>query len=120
MANNRDDFKISDREELERATASASSFVQSASSFVQNIHTIALETASYAKTAFEDGAAYFEKLGQAKSFESALQLQADYARASCEAFVTQAARVAELYARLGEEARKPFETILAKAGSGKT
>jgi phasin family protein len=114
MGNSLDEIKGLTQEELEKATASASSFVK-------NVQAIALETASYSKTAFDDGAAFFEKLSQAKSVESALQLQTEYAKASSEAFVAQAAKIAELYAKLGKEALKPIESVIAKVqGGGKT
>jgi hypothetical protein len=102
-----EEIKIFSEDDVLKATTSASSFVK-------NVQSIALETASYSKTAFEDGAAFFEKLTQAKSVESALQLQSDYAKASCEAFMAQAAKVAGLYANLGKEAFEPVKTVIAK------
>jgi hypothetical protein len=113
MTSSLDGIKTYSQEEVSKATTLASSFVK-------NVQSIASETASYSKTAFEDGAAHFGKLSQAKSVAIAFQLQSDYARASSEAFVAQAAKVAGLYAELGKEAFEPVTTVIAKLQGGKT
>lgn len=112
MTNNVEDFQSFNKEQLEKAATSASSFAKS-------VQTIACETTSYSKKAVEDGAAFLEKLRQAKSVETAIQLQSEYAKTSCEAFIAQATKVAELYANLGKAAFKPIEEAITKVQSGK-
>jgi len=112
MANNLDDFQKFSKEQLEAATTSSSSFLKS-------LQTIAAETTDYSKKSFEDGAAFLEKLRSVKSFESAIQIQAEYAKASYAAFIAQAKKIGELYSNLSKEAFKPVETVIAKVQSGK-
>jgi hypothetical protein len=107
MANNLNEFQTYSKEQVEAATASSASFVKS-------LRTIAAETTDYSKKSFEDGAAFLERLRGAKSFESAVQIQSEYAKASYEAFVAQAKKIAELYSNLAKEAFKPVEAVVAK------
>ena len=76
---------------------------------------IASEVADYSKKAFEDGNALLEKLFGVKSFDKAIEVQSDYAKAAYEGFVAKASRIGELYADLAKETYKPYETLLAKA-----
>jgi hypothetical protein len=112
MANNLDNFQRFSKEQLETATSSSSSFVNS-------LQTIATETTGYSKKSFEDGAAFLEKLRGAKSFESAIQIQSEYAKAAYAAFIEQAKKIGELYFNLSKEAFKPIEAGIAKVQSGK-
>ena len=77
---------------------------------------IAVETADYAKKAFEQGTATFEKLAGAKSLDKAMEIHSDYLKTSYEGFVAQSTKLGELYAGVAKEAFKPLETIVAKAG----
>jgi hypothetical protein len=77
---------------------------------------IAVETADYAKKAFEQGTATFEKLAGAKSLDKAMEIHSDYLKSSYEGFVAQSTKLGELYAGVAKEAFKPLETIVAKAG----
>ena len=112
MAYNLDDFQSFSKAQLEAATSSSSSFAKS-------LQTIAAETTEYSKKAFEDGAAFLEKLRGAKSFESAIQIQSEYAKASSAAFIAQTKKIGELYSNLFKEAFKPVETVIAKVQSSK-
>jgi hypothetical protein len=76
---------------------------------------IATEVADYSKKSFEDGTKVVEKLFGAKSFEKAIEIQADYAKTAYEGFVAQATKIGELYADLAKETYKPFEAYVAKA-----
>jgi len=83
--------------------------------FSKGAQTIAVEVADYSKKAFEEGTAATEKLFSAKSLEKAIEIQSDYAKNAYESFVSQAAKLGELYAGLAKEAAKPFEAQFAKA-----
>ena len=74
---------------------------------------IASESTEYSKKAFAESSAVVEKLLGAKSVETAIQIQTDYAKSAYEGFVAQATKINELYVKLASEAFKPVETALA-------
>ena len=76
---------------------------------------IAAEVVDYSKKSFEDGSKVMEKLLGAKSLDSAIQIQSDYAKSTYDAFVAQATRFGELYTNLAKDAFKPVEAAVAKA-----
>jgi hypothetical protein len=80
---------------------------------------IMVEVADYSKKAFEDGAAATERLFGAKSLEKAIEVQSDYVKAAYEGFVSESAKLGELYADMAQEAYKPFESYVSKAGMAK-
>jgi phasin family protein len=71
---------------------------------------IAVETAEYAKRAFEEGTAASEKLAAAKSLDKVMEVQSDYLKKAYEGFVAQSAKVGQLYADLAQELYKPIES----------
>ena len=81
----------------------------------KSFQTIATEFADYSKKSFEHGSATVEKLLGAKSLDSAVQIQTDFAKSSYETFVAQATKFGELYTNLAKEAFKPVEAVVAKA-----
>jgi hypothetical protein len=81
----------------------------------KSVQSIAVEMADYSKKAFEDGAAATEKLMSAKSIEKALEVQSDYFKSAYEGFVSQTAKLGQLYTGLAQEAYKPLETYVTKA-----
>jgi hypothetical protein len=85
----------------------------------KSVQTIAVEMADYSKKAFEEGAAATEKLMGAKSLEKAVELQSDYFKTAYEGFVSQSARLGELYASMAQEAYKPFESYVSKVAAAK-
>ncbi|MEJ2374504.1 MAG: phasin family protein [Pseudolabrys sp.] len=76
---------------------------------------IAVEMADYSKKAFEDGTAAMEKLFGVKSFDKAIEVQTEYAKAVYEGFMAEATKLGELYSDLAKETYKPFESMVAKA-----
>jgi hypothetical protein len=85
----------------------------------KSVQTIAVEMADYSKKAFEDGAAATEKLMGAKSIEKAIEVQTDYFKSAYEGFMSQTAKLGELYTGLAQEAYKPFESYVSKAAAAK-
>ena len=81
----------------------------------KSVQSIAVEMADYSKKAFEDGAVATEKLMSAKSIEKALEVQSDYFKGAYEGFVSQTAKLGQLYTGLAQEAYKPLETYVTKA-----
>jgi phasin family protein len=76
---------------------------------------IAVEFAEYSKKSFEEGTAAAEKLFSAKSLDKAIEVQSDYLKSAYEGFVSEAAKLSELYADLAKETYKPFESQLARS-----
>lgn len=94
---------------------SADATMKSLGACSKSAQAIAVEMAEYSKKAFEDGAAAAEKLFGAKSLEKAVEVQSDYFRSAYEGFVSQTAKLGELYTDLAQEAYKPFESYVNKA-----
>jgi len=91
--------------------------LQSFGACSKTAQTIAIEIADYSKKAFEEGAAATEKLCGAKSLEKAIEVQSDYFKAAYESFVSESAKLGELYADWAQEVYKPFETYLGKVAA---
>ena len=83
------------------------------------VQAIAVEFADYSKKTFEDGTAAVEKLFGAKSLDKAIEVQSDYFKAAYEGFVSQTAKIGELYTDLAKEAYKPYEKYLGKTVAAK-
>jgi phasin family protein len=96
------------REQLESATTTTANFAK-------GMQSIAAETTDYSKKVLEDHAAALEKLLGAKSLETAMQIQSDYAKTVYENAMAQATKMGELYQSLFKDAFKPFEAVIAKA-----
>lgn len=107
MANTLEDFQKFGKAQLETASASSQSVVKV-------IQAIIAETTEYSKKRFANGSAFLEKLLGAKSFESAIQLQSEYAKSAYADFVAESAKLGELYQTLAKEAFKPLEAVVAK------
>ena len=58
-----------------------------------------------------------EKLFGAKSVDTAIQLQSEFAKAQFEGFVAQATKISDIYKDIAKEAFKPIEAAIEK---GKT
>ena len=78
------------------------------------MQTIAVEATDFAKKSFEAGTAVIEKLAGVKTFDKALEIQAEYVKTSFEGAVAQLTKMGELYTSLAKDAYKPFEGLVAK------
>jgi phasin family protein len=107
MANGFEDIQKFSKTQLDTAAVTSQSFVK-------GLQAIAAETTDYSKKSLENSAAFLEKLLGVKSFESAIQLQSEYAKSSYAEFVAQATKFGELYSNLAKEAFKPIETVMAQ------
>jgi hypothetical protein len=110
MFKNIEDIQAFSKEQMEAATATATALTKS-------VQQIAAEATDYSKKSLETQTAFVEKLFGAKSLDTAIQLQQDYAKSSYEALMAQATKFGELYTGLAKEAFKPVETAMAKAQS---
>jgi hypothetical protein len=83
----------------------------------KSLQAIATEVADYSKTAFEEGAAATEKLIGAKSLDKVIEVQTSYLKSAYEGFLSQSAKLGELYAGLAQETCKPFESYVKTASA---
>jgi phasin family protein len=108
MATQFDEFQKVSKEQLEHAAAAAATLTR-------GFQTIATETTDYSKRSLESTSSFIEKLFTAKTLESAIQIQTEFAKSQLEGFVAQATKLSELYKELAKEAIKPVETAFAQA-----
>jgi hypothetical protein len=101
-----DDFQKFSKEQLEALTAASTTLSK-------GLQDIAAESTDYSKKAFAAGTTMFEKLLGARSVESAIQIQTEFAKQAYEGFVAQATKVSELYTRVASDALKPVTTAYA-------
>ncbi len=101
-----EDFQKFSKDQIEAFTAASSSLTK-------GLQDIATESSDYSKKSFAAGTAMYEKLLGARSVESAVQIQTEFAKQAYEGFVAQATRVSELYTRVASDALKPVTTAYA-------
>ena len=83
------------------------------SSFTTILQAIFAEGADYTKKSVETRLAVVEKLLGAKSLETVIQIQSEYAKVSYAAFVAQATKMGELHSNLAKAVFKPAEQAIA-------
>jgi len=82
-----------------------------------------VETASVAETRkkpLESGSALIDKLRGAKSLESAVQIQTDYAKSAYAEFVAYLVKMSDLYCNLFTRGSTPIEKAAVKIEGVKT
>src|SRR6202044_3589820 len=105
---NFEDFQKFSKQQIETVTAVTSTVTK-------GLQEIAVESTDYSKKAFAESSAVVEKLMGAKSVETAIQIQTDFAKTAYEGFVAQASKINQLFVKLATEAFKPVENALAAA-----
>lgn len=103
-----EDFQKFSKQQLDAVNSATASVAK-------GLQEIATESSDYSKKAFAASSAVVEKLLGAKSIESAIQIQTEFAKSAYEGFVAQASKINEIYVKLASEAFKPVETAFAKA-----
>ena len=101
-----DEFQKFSKDQLEAFTAASTTWTK-------GLQELAAESTDYVKKAFTSGSAVYEKLLGARSVESAVQIQTEFAKQAYEGFVAQATKVSELYTRVASDALKPVTTAYA-------
>ena len=76
---------------------------------------IVTQSADYTQSSIEHAARALEKLIEARSVESAVQIQSEFGRAAYETFVAEGTKLGGLYADLARQAYKPFESMVARS-----
>jgi hypothetical protein len=95
-----EDFQKFSKDQIEAFTAASTTLSK-------GLQDIASESTDYSKKAFVAGTAMYEKLLGARSVESAVQIQSEFAKQAYEGFVAQATKVSELYTRVATDVFKP-------------
>jgi hypothetical protein len=90
------------------------SAVSAANDYQQTLQAIVTAFGDYSKKSFEDGSAFLEKLAASRSFEKAIEVQTEYAKASYETFVAESQKIGGLYVELAKQSFKPFEGFIGK------
>jgi hypothetical protein len=80
---------------------------------------IGAEMADFSKRSIENGNKAMEKMLAVKSFDKALEVQGEYMKTAFADCMAGMSKFGELYAKLAEEAFKPFADQVAKAKSSK-
>jgi hypothetical protein len=101
-----EDFQKFSKDQLE-------AFTTVSTTWSKGMQDIATESTDYSKKTFAAGTAMFEKLLGARSVETAVQIQSEFAKQAYEGFVAQATKVSELYTRVASDALKPVTTAYA-------
>jgi hypothetical protein len=68
----------------------------SAGDLAKHFQAIAAAHADYAKRSFKEGAAFFEKLPNAKSLQEAIEIRTEYTKKGYAIFVAESKRIAEM------------------------
>ncbi len=97
-----EDFQNFSKQQLEAATSFATMMSKS-------LQEIATETADYSKHAMSASAEAVERLMGAKSVETAVQIQSDYAKSAYEGFVAKSTKINEIIVKVASEAMKPAQ-----------
>ena len=107
MATQFGDFTKLGQEQVEQLSATAASIAR-------GFQAIATETTDYSKRSLETTSSYVEKLFGVKSFDTAIQLQSEFAKTQFEGFLAQTNKIGEIYKDIAKEAFKPVEAAIAK------
>jgi len=102
-----EDFQKFNKQQLDAVNAAAAGVAK-------GLQEIAAESSDYSKQAFATSSATVERLLGAKSIETAIQIQTEFAKSTYEGFVAQANKINEIYVKLATEAFKPVEAAFAK------
>jgi hypothetical protein len=102
-----DGMQKSGREGVEMA-------MKSYGSLSQGLQAIAVEAAEYSRKSFETSTSTLEKVLASGSFESALQLQAEYLKNAYEGYLGEVSKLGTMVSDTTREAYKPYEGLFGK------
>ncbi|HVY18975.1 MAG TPA: phasin family protein [Bauldia sp.] len=90
--------------------------LKAADAVTKGFQAIASEAADYGKRSFEAGTAAFEKLASAKSLDTVVALQQDFARTAYQGYVGQVTRFGEIFSDMAKSAAAPYQSLYGKFG----
>jgi phasin family protein len=105
---NIDSLQTLSKQQVETMTAFASTLTK-------GMQELATETADFSKHSLSAGAETLQKLMGAKSIETAMQIQTEYAKSAYEGFVARSAKVNELVGKIASDAFKPLRDAASSA-----
>lgn len=105
---NIEDLQNMSKQQIEAVTAFASTLTK-------GMQDLASETAEFSKHSMTAGAETVQKLMGAKSIETAIQIQTDYAKSAFDGFVARSAKMNELVGKIATEAFKPIKDAASAA-----
>jgi Phasin protein len=112
---------VTDFENLQKlGNGGVKAAASAASSFAGSFQMFADEATDYSKKSLESGSAFIEKLRAAKSLESAIQIQSDYAKSAYAEFLAYLVKMSDLYCNLFKRGATPIEKAAAKIEGVKT
>lgn len=79
-----------------------------------SIQTIANAYRDYASRSFQETGSFFEKLMGVRSFDKAIEVQAEFARQALAGFVGESQKICELYNELAKQIFWPRESFTAR------
>ena len=68
----------------------------------------------YTKKSLEDTKLFVEKLSGVKSLDKAIEVQADFVKATYDTFVAESQKIGALYGDLAKQSYKPFTELVAR------
>jgi hypothetical protein len=83
----------------------------------QGFQAIATRVADYSKKAFEDATRAYEQLVGAKSLESVIEIQSQYAKKAYDTWVAEASKIGEMYVAVARDVYKPVEKAVRRKTS---
>jgi len=75
---------------------------------------IASAYGDYTKKSLEDTKLFVEMLSGVKSLDKAIEIQADFAKATYDTFVAESQKIGALYGDLAKQSYKPFAELVAR------
>jgi Phasin protein len=75
---------------------------------VNTFSSIAAAYSDYSKKSFEDTKCFVEKLAGVRSFDKAVEVQIEYAKAAYATFAAESQKIRQLYSDLAKQTFKPF------------
>lgn len=102
-------------EAREFGQAGTEGMMKSVAAVSKTAQTLGIEWSDFAKQSYDHGVAAAQKLAQATSPQTALEIQAEFLKGSYERLVAQAKVAGELYSGLATEMTQPFAALMPKA-----
>ena len=107
MAANFDDVQKMSKNQMENFSASAAAVAR-------GFQALATETTEFSKRSLESTSSFMERFLGAKSVDTAVQMQSEFAKSQLESLIAQATKVGEIYKDIAKEALKPVEAAMNK------
>jgi hypothetical protein len=121
VAETRKAFVVMDFANLQKlGNGGVEAAASAASSYAGSFQMFADEATDYSKKSLESGSAFIEKLRGARSLESAIQIQSDYAKSAYAEFLAYLVKMSDLYCNLFKRGTTPIEKVASKIEGVKT